>query len=107
MKNKSKFIAMFMTAAVLAFGGLEGCAVARDQSTAGEYIDDTAVTAKVKSRLAESSEVDAAVITVETMQGVVQLSGFAKSSQEKAVAQKLALDVKGVKSVKNDIIVKP
>lgn len=85
---------------------LPGCAVSRGQSTVGEYIDDTTITTQVKARMVENKEVDAAAISVETLNGTVLLSGFAKSSQERATAEAIARKVNGVKLVKNDIVVR-
>ncbi len=48
----------------------------------------------------------AAAISVETLKGTVMLSGFAKSSAEKTTAERLAYEVKGVKSVHNAIVVR-
>lgn len=84
-----------------------GCAVSRGQETTGQYLDDTAITTKVKSAFASDPQVAATSISVETMQGTVQLSGFAKSQSEKDRAAAVARDVKGVKAVKNDIVVRP
>jgi osmotically-inducible protein OsmY len=61
----------------------------------------------VKSRFVESKAVDAASISVETMKGTVMLSGFAKSANEKSSAESIARGVSGVKSVKNEIAVRP
>lgn len=83
-----------------------GCAVTRGQQTAGAYVDDTAITATVKSRMLESEAVAGTSITVETLNGTVMLSGFAKSAQEKAAAESIARKVEGVKSVKNEITVR-
>ena len=83
-----------------------GCAVTRDQSTVGEYVDDSAITTKVKAKFADDATVSAMAINVETLQGVVQLSGFAKSQAEKDRAAQIARSTEGVKSVKNDIVVK-
>jgi osmotically-inducible protein OsmY len=84
-----------------------GCAVGRGQSTAGEYVDDAAITTSVKAKFVEDKTVGATSIKVETLNGTVQLSGFAKSSAEKAQAEALARNVKNVKAVRNDIIVRP
>lgn len=86
---------------------VSGCAVTRDQETVGAYIDDTAITSSIKARFVDSKEVSAASISVETMKGTVMLSGFAKSSAEKAAAENIARNVKGVKSVRNEIVVRP
>jgi hypothetical protein len=84
-----------------------GCAVSRGQETTGAYIDDATITATVKSRFVESKAVDAGSISVETMKGTVMLSGFAKNANEKSSAETIARGVSGVKSVKNEIAVRP
>lgn len=84
-----------------------GCAVGRGQETAGSYIDDTGITTAVKAKFIEDKTVAASSISVETLNGTVQLSGFAKSNTEKMQAERIARDVKNVKSVRNDIVVRP
>ena len=95
-------------ASALALGAvtITGCAVARDQQTVGSYIDDTTITTQVKARFAEDPTVSAMSIKVETLKGVVQLSGFAKTSAEREKAATLAANVNGVARVVNDIMVK-
>jgi hyperosmotically inducible periplasmic protein len=83
-----------------------GCTVMRDQQSAGSYVDDTAITTKVKAKFAEDKTVSAMAIQVETLKGTVQLSGFAKSVDEKLTAERLARSVNGVQDVKNDIVVR-
>ncbi len=90
-------------AACIALITLPGCAVTRDQSTVGAYIDDTAITTSVKARFVDNKDVDAASISVETLNGTVLLSGFAKNGTEKMRAEEIAMSVKGVKSVRNEI----
>jgi hyperosmotically inducible protein len=84
-----------------------GCAVTRGQESMGAYVDDTAVTTSVKARFVDNKEVDASAISVETLNGTVMLSGFAKNMNEKATAESIARNVKGVKSVKNAITIRP
>jgi osmotically-inducible protein OsmY len=84
-----------------------GCAVFREQETVGAYIDDTSITTSVKARFIDDKTVDAASISVETMKGTVQLSGFAKSDAEKMRAESIARAVKGVVMVQNRIAVRP
>jgi hyperosmotically inducible periplasmic protein len=84
-----------------------GCAVGRGQETAGAYVDDAAITTAVKAKYATDATVAATSISVETLNGVVQLSGFAKSNNEKIQAENIARAVKNVKSVRNDIVVRP
>lgn len=86
---------------------LPGCSVTRGQQTMGSYIDDSAITTAVKARFVESKDVDAAAISVETMNGTVMLSGFAKNATERSAAESLAWKVKGVKAVRNEVVVKP
>lgn len=74
--------------------------------TPGEYVDDAAITAKIKAAFFKSSSLKATEINVETYKGIVQLSGFVKSAADTRKAVKLAKAVKGVKSVKNDMVVK-
>ncbi len=84
-----------------------GCAVQRGQESVGAYVDDATITSKVKAKFIEDKQVDAAAITVETLKGAVVLSGFAKSTTERDTAERLARDVKGVTSVRNNIVVRP
>lgn len=86
---------------------VSACSIMRGQETMGEYTTDAGITASVKSNFAADSTVAATSIGVETMDGIVQLSGFAKSAEEKSRAEVLARGAKGVKSVRNDIIVRP
>ena len=84
-----------------------GCAVVRGQETTGAYVDDAAITTAVKARMVEDKTVSAASINVETLNGTVQLSGFAKSGAEKSQAEAIARNVKNVRAVRNDIVIRP
>lgn len=84
-----------------------GCSVGRGQQTAGSYVDDAAITTSVKAKFAEDKTVSATSISVETLNGTVQLSGFAKSGAEKTQAESIARGVNNVRSVRNDIVVRP
>ena len=84
-----------------------GCSVARDQQTVGSYVDDTTITTSVKAKMAEDKQVSATSIRVETLNGVVQLSGFAKSETEKNRAAEIARTTKNVREVRNSIVVQP
>lgn len=98
-------LAALMTAAALL--SATGCAVTRGQETVGAYVDDAAITTSIKARFADDKEVAATSIRVETLNGTVMLSGFAKSSTEKNKAENIARGVSGVKSVRNEIAVRP
>jgi hyperosmotically inducible periplasmic protein len=93
--------------AVFALITASGCAVTRGQETVGAYVDDASITTSVKARFVDNKEVDASSIKVETLNGTVMLSGFAKNSNERATAEDIAMKVKGVKTVKNSISVRP
>ncbi len=84
-----------------------GCAVTRGQESVGAYVDDAAITTSVKARFVDNKEVDAGAIKVETLNGTVMLSGFAKSATEKTTAESIAMKVKGVKMVKNELAIRP
>ena len=98
--------AVLAVAATVSLVQLTGCAVARDQQTVGSYIDDATITTRVKARMAEDKTVSATSINVETLNGTVQLSGFAKSTDERATAERLARSTPGVQAVRNDILVR-
>ena len=93
--------------AVIALVTASGCAVQRGQETVGAYVDDAAITTSVKARFVDDKMVDAGAIKVETLNGTVMLSGFAKNATERSTAEDIAMKVKGVKSVKNSIAVRP
>ncbi|MDP1900813.1 MAG: BON domain-containing protein [Rubrivivax sp.] len=102
-------LAAAVTAAVVAVAllGASGCAVTRGQETVGAYIDDTTITTQIKSRFFENKAVAGSSISVETLNGSVMLSGFAKNANERTTAETIARGVNGVKSVRNEIAVRP
>ncbi len=107
MLTKPVLTLALASALIATVGATSGCAVARDQQTAGSYIDDTALTTRVKAKFAADPTVSAMAISVETLKGTVQLAGFAKSAEEKAMAEKLARETSGVVAVRNDIAIRP
>jgi len=104
MKLRTPLVA---AVAALALLSAAGCAVTRGQETVGAYVDDATITTQIKGRFVENKSVDAASIKVETLNGTVMLSGFAKNATEKSTAETIARGVNGVKSVKNEIAVRP
>ena len=82
------------------------CASTRTHESTGEYVDDSVITTKVKSLLAADDFLKSFQIGVETFKGIVQLSGFVNSQEAINKAVQIVSSVKGVKSVKNDLIVK-
>lgn len=83
-----------------------GCAVTSGQSSVGEFVDDATVTTRVKARFAQDQQVSAMRIGVETLNGTVQLTGFATSQTEKDKAATIARAVPGVRNVQNNIVVR-
>lgn len=83
-----------------------GCAATRTQESTGGYIDDSVITTKVKSLLAKDDFLKSFQISVETFKGTVQLSGFVNSQRAVDKAAEIARSVEGVKSLKNDLLVK-
>jgi hyperosmotically inducible periplasmic protein len=105
--SRTLAIAALVGVTVATSGFITGCAVERGQETTGAYVDDTVITTEVKATFANDPAVAATSISVETLNGTVQLRGFAKSEQERSQAESLAHGVKGVRSVRNDIVVRP
>ena len=85
---------------------LVACAPTAKREGAGEYVDDSLITGKVKAALVADPDLKATEINVETFKGTVQLSGFVAAPEHIPKAVQLARSVEGVKSVKNDIAVK-
>ena len=82
------------------------CSSTRTHESTGEYVDDSTITTKVKALLAEDDFLKSFQIGVETYKGTVQLSGFVNSQQAVDKAGEITRSVKGVRSVKNNLIVK-
>ena len=104
MKKMSLIMRYLVLLAVIA--AFAACASTPKQESTGEFIDDSVITTKIKSLLAEDDFLKSFQISVETRKGVVQLSGFVNSQRAVDKAGKIAWSVKGVKSVKNDLILK-
>lgn len=107
MLARTTLAAILVATSAAAIVSLEGCAVTRGQETVGAYVDDATITTQVKARFVDNKDVDAGAIKVETLNGTVMLSGFAKSNNERATAESIARNVNGVKSVKNEIAIRP
>ena len=83
-----------------------GCASTPERESTGQYVDDSAITTKVKAAIFDDPSLKVLQINVETFKGEVQLSGFVDSAQNIRRAGEVARGVRGVRSVKNDLIVK-
>jgi len=104
MKKRNMFIGYFVILMLVAT--FVACVSTRTQESTGEYVDDSVITTKVKSLLAADDLLKSFQIGVETYKGTVQMSGFVDSQTAVDKAIQIARSVKGVKSVKNDLIVK-
>jgi len=104
-----KLISTLLAAASLASVSLlisSGCAGTATRESTGEYVDDSAITTKVKAELVRDPIVKALQVEVKTFKGVVQLSGFVDTKDQKSQAEADAKTVAGVQDVKNDLVVK-
>ncbi|HEY8554126.1 MAG TPA: BON domain-containing protein [Burkholderiales bacterium] len=102
--NKSLRSAGLVAALTVAAPLVVSCASA--DRTAGQTVDDAAITAKVKSQLLSSPEVSGLNVNVTTYRGEVQLSGYVNDAEQRRQAEQIARSVEGVRSVSNDLIVK-
>ena len=105
MFNRTASITRFVIGLILV-ALMAGCAGSATQESTGEYIDDSGITASLKAAIYDDPMLKVGQISVESHKGVVQLSGFVDSRQAATRAVELARSVKGVKSVKNSLIVK-
>jgi osmotically-inducible protein OsmY len=104
MKKRNMFIGYSVILVLIAT--FSACGSTSKQTSPGEYVDDSVITTKIKSLLAEDDFLKSFQIGVETRKGIVQLSGFVNSQQAIDKAGQIARSVKGVTSVKNDLILK-
>jgi osmotically-inducible protein OsmY len=103
--KKSSSVTRFLVVLMM-IAAFVACASTPQQSSTGEYVDDSVITTKVKSSLANDDFLKSFQISVESRKGIVQLSGFVDSQRAVDKAGQIARGVEGVKSVKNDLIVK-
>ena len=103
MKRTSRISAIL---AALFLVTATGCAGSRTQESTGQYVDDAAITSKVKTAIFNDPNLKVNEIGVETYKGVVQLSGFVSSQAEMNRAVEVARSVTGVRSVKSDMHIK-
>ena len=102
---KLRSIMKFLACVVLVTA-FTGCVASRINEGTGGYVDDSAITTKVKASILGDSDLKVLQINVETFKGVVQLSGFVDTQKSATKAVEVAKGVNGVVSVKNDLIVK-
>lgn len=102
LRQFSAFAMSFLFVSILA------CAAGHTQAreTAGQYVDDAAITAEIKGKIFAHKDLSAAEIKVETYKGTVQLSGFVSNPAQIKMAGEIAQNVKGVKKVDNSLQLK-
>ncbi len=103
MKLANRFAALVLTALLAT---MLGCAGTSTKEGTGEYVDDTVITAKVKTAIFNEASLKSAEINVETFKGTVQLSGFVNSREDINRAVEVARGVAGVTSVRNSMRLK-
>lgn len=103
MKFYNMFAVVFLA---ILWASLSGCASTATQEGTGEYLDSTVITTKVKAAIFNEPTLKSFEINVETFKGVVQLSGFVNSQADIDKAVEIVQQIKGVKSVKNDMKLK-
>jgi osmotically-inducible protein OsmY len=104
MKKRNRFVGYFVL--VMLMVAFAACASTRTQESAGEYVEDSVITTKVKSLLAADDFLKSFQISVETYKGIVQLSGFVDSQSAVNKAGQIAGGVQGIQYVKNNLNVK-
>ena len=106
MSKALKLSALIFSVGALAVGGMTGCAGDRYTQSTGERIDDKGASSRVRNALSEDTQYKYGDVKVQTFKGVVQLSGFVNSRDQKNRAGDLAKRVEGIKAVENNITVK-
>ena len=104
MKTRRRVVGYWVL--IMFVATLMACASTSKKESTGEYVDDSVITTKVKTLLAADDFLKSFQIGVESYKGTVQLSGFVNSQQAVDKAVDITRGVKGVESVKNDLIVK-
>lgn len=104
MKNSSSIMKIVLCALLLSF--VTGCAATPTRESTGQYIDDSAITAKVKAAIFAEESLKTLQITVETFKGTVQLSGFVDTPEHAVKAGQVARNVEGVRAIRNNLLVK-
>jgi len=103
---KKIHIVMRFLVVLMMIAAFVACASTPKQEGTGDYIDDSVITTKIKSQLANDEFLKSFQISVESRKGIVQLSGFVDSQNAKDKAGQIARGVGGVTSVRNNLVVK-
>jgi osmotically-inducible protein OsmY len=103
---KKRTVVVYCLAFLMLIATFATAAPKGTHESAGEFVDDSVITTKVKALLAKDAFLKSFQISVESFKGTVQLSGFVNSQKAADKAGEITNSVKGVKSIKNDLIVK-
>jgi len=103
--KKSHIVIRFLVVLMM-IAAFVACASTPKQEGTGDYVDDSVITTKIKTQLANDEFLKSFQISVETRKGIVQLSGFVDSQNAKDKAGQIARGVGGVNSVRNNLVVK-
>jgi len=104
MSKKRTILGLLISCILLI--SLLNCASTSTSSSTGEYLDDTVITTKVKALLVKDAALKSFQVSVKTFKGVVQLSGFVDTARTRDRAEEITRSVDGVKSIKNNLILK-
>jgi len=99
-------VSALVIAAVMGTAVISGCTSTPNRASAGQTIDDSVITTKIKAKLIDDPITKAREISVETFKGTVQLSGFVDTAAERSQAAHIANGVEGVKNVKNSLVLR-
>lgn len=94
-------------AAALAAALMAGCATDPNSRTAGEVVDDVTIGTQLKAKYAADPDISAIKINIDTRQGAVSLRGEVKSLALRRKAESMAREIKGVKTVDNQLVIAP
>ena len=103
---KKNYSVIRLIVVLMMIAAFVACASTPKKEGTGEYIDDSVITAKIKTQLANDDFLKSFQISVESRKGIVQLSGFVDSQKAVDKAGQIARGVEGVKSLRNNLIVK-
>jgi osmotically-inducible protein OsmY len=103
---KKSYIVIRFLVVLMMIAAFVACASTPKQEGTGDYVDDSVITSKIKTQLASDDFLKSFQISVESRKGIVQLSGFVDSQNAKDKAGQIARGVDGVKSIRNNLVVK-
>lgn len=106
MHLPSRTSIVFIAVLAIAFPLLQACAPTATRESTGEYLDDTAITAKIKTKLLGDPTISGFAISVETFRGRVILAGFVNSQAQVDRAVALSREVSGVREVQSALVIK-